>query len=128
MTSKSFVKFTRPFTLFLALLSVAACESPQDTAARQAQFDGLPLSQVIATIGAPTQKSSTSAIWQYNETKTDFVPIYSYDQFGKARVSGQRQQTVTLSCTFQATLDNNRVVASSYDGNSCGRFAPKLST
>ena len=110
------------------MLGVAACESPQETAARQAQFDGKPLSQVVALIGAPTKKSSTSAVWQYNETTTDFVPIYSYDQFGKARVSGQRRQTVTLTCTFQAVLNDDHVVATSYDGNSCERFAPKLDT
>ncbi len=110
--------------LLVGAMTLAACESTEDRTARETQFNGQPLKAVIAQIGAPTSRNAEKAVWQYKETTTKFVPVYSYNQFGQARVTGHRRQTITLDCTYTATLKAGRVLSSDYQGNSCNRFAP----
>ncbi len=111
--------------LLTGALALTACETPENRAAREAQFNGQPLSAVISRIGAPGARTADKAVWRYRETRTDFVPVYTYNQYGQAILVGHNRRNVTLTCTYIAQLNAGRVVDSHYDGNSCTRFAPK---
>lgn len=112
--------------LLTGALGLSACESPENRAAREAQFDGQPLSAVIARIGNPSIQTTDKAVWTYKETTTNSMPVYRYTQDGQAIFVGHNHQKVTLSCTYTALLNAGRVLESRYEGNSCRKFAPKL--
>jgi len=112
--------------LFAGMMLLAACESPEDRQARETQFDGQSLDAVVTKIGQPTQLNANKAIWFYRDTQTNYVPVYSYNQYGQATVVSHNRQVITVECKYAADLKSGRVVRSTYQGNSCERFAPKL--
>jgi len=120
------LKFRLAALLALGAFALAACETPEERSAREAQFVGQPLKSVIARIGQPNTKTAEKAIWHYKETNTHFTPIYAYNQFGQARVVGQTSQVITVTCTFTARLKSGRVTDAQYEGNGCVRYAPGL--
>lgn len=111
-----------------AALLLAGCETAEQLEARQTQFNGMPLQDVIATIGEPRSKSSKRAVWHFTESGVNFEPIYGYRPTGQAYVVGHRRVPYTLACTYTANLRSGKVVESLYDGNGCRRYAPKLKT
>tara|TARA_R110000850_G_scaffold141905_1_gene263946 strand:- start:7 stop:384 length:378 start_codon:yes stop_codon:yes gene_type:complete len=115
-------------TVLLALgaFVLTACESPENRAAREAQFNGQPLNAVIAQIGKPSAQTADKVVWSFKETETQFTPVYRYNQYGQAILVGHNRQNLTFTCTYTARLNAGRVVESHYEGNSCMRFAPKL--
>jgi hypothetical protein len=121
-------KCIKPLGLAMLASLVAACETPQDIVARQAQFDGKTFNEVVAVIGNPKQKTSQSAVWNYKETHTNLTPVYRYDQHGRAILVGHNRNDVTLTCTYTANLKSGRVTSSTYDGNGCKKYAPKLTS
>ena len=119
-------KIIIPISLTLAL---TACETPEQQTARLEQFLGKALAEVTSTIGEPIIQNKTAAVWYHESVHTDNQPIYhpyGYGYFyGYGYAYGHRR-TYRLQCTFTATLKNDRVATSSYKGNSCKRFAPKV--
>lgn len=111
-----------------AALFLAGCETAEQIEARQTQFNGMPLNDVIATIGEPRSKSSKRAVWHYTKSGVNFQPIYGYRANGQAYVIGHNRVPYTLTCTYTANLQSGKVVESIYDGNGCSRYAPKLKT
>ncbi len=112
--------------LLTGALALAACESPENRAAREAQFNGQTLNAVIAQIGKPSAQTADKAVWSFKETETQFTPVYRYNQYGQAILVGHNRQNITLTCTYTAKLNAGRVIESRYEGNSCMRFAPAL--
>jgi hypothetical protein len=104
-------------------LTLAACETPEQQTARLEQFQGKALAEVTSIIGEPTIQNKTTAVWYHESVHTDYQPIYH--PYGYGYGYGHRR-TYRLQCTFTATLKNDRVATSSYKGNSCKRFAPKI--
>jgi hypothetical protein len=104
-------------------LTLAACETPEQQTARLEQFQGKALAEVTSIIGEPTIQNKTTAVWYHESVHTDYQPIYH--PYGYGYGFGHRR-TYRLKCTFTATLKNDRVATSSYKGNSCKRFAPKI--
>jgi hypothetical protein len=119
--------FNTTVLLALGAFVLTACENPENRAAREAQFNGQPLNAVIAQIGKPSAQTADKAVWSFTETKTQYTPIYRYNQYGQAILEGHNRQNLTSTCTYIAILDAGRVVESHYEGNRCMRFAPKLS-
>lgn len=120
------LSFMRVLSVLTACLVLAACETPEERAARETQFNGKPLAQVTAAIGAPDLQNAQAAVWKYNERNVVFEPIYVYTSTGQARVAGHRRRVVVNECTFTASLSSGRVVTSQYVGNNCLRYAPRL--
>lgn len=120
------LSFSRAFFALMVCLVLVACETPEDRAARETQFNGKPLAQVSAAIGKPDLQNAKTAIWKFSERQIYFDPIYIYDSHGRARIVGHHRRPVHLECTYTATLSRGRVVASVYEGNSCLRYAPRL--
>jgi len=118
--------FFRGLCVLLPCIVLAGCETPEERAARETQFNGKPLAQVIAAIGQPDLQNSTTAVWQYRERDVIFEPIYIYTSTGQARVAGHRRRVIENECTYTARLSSARVVASQYVGNNCRRYAPRL--
>ena len=111
--------------LCLCSLSLIACETAQDRAAREAQFNGKTLSEVIAVIGPPAQRSASSAKWHHTETRYKSTPRYTTIN-GQLVPAGSWQDPYQATCTYIAKLQNGWVTKSTYLGNACARFAPKL--
>ncbi len=116
------------FTLAIAALTLTACgETEEERLARETQFNGKTIAEVAARIGAPRQKSATQAVWVYSHTYTQTTPIYGVVN-GQSQIVNYHSYRVTNSCTYTAALKRGRVQTSSYQGNSCRQFAPKLAT
>lgn len=118
--------FIRSVFVLMFCLVLAACETPEERAARETQFNGKPLAQVTAAIGQPDLQNARAAVWKYKERDVIFEPIYVYNSAGQARVAGHRRRVIENACTFTASLSSGRVVASQYVGNNCLRYAPRL--
>lgn len=116
----------RALAAVMLCLALTACETPEERAARESQFNGKPLAQVSAAIGTPDLQNSKTAIWKYSERQVYFEPIYIYDEHGFARIVGHRRIMDHDYCTYIASLSGGRVVASDYQGNNCLRYAPRL--
>lgn len=112
-----------PICLTLAL---SACETPEQQTARLEQFQGQTVAQVAEVIGKPTLKNKTTAVWFHESIHTEYRPYYWPYGYGYGYGYGGRRTTYRLNCTLTATLKNDRVISSSYKGNSCKRFAPKI--
>jgi len=111
---------------FALTLLVSGCfETKEDAEARRAQFNGRTVAQVAAVIGKPIAQDKSKAIWQYSNSYSKSVPIQHYIN-GRWVTTGYRTQQVNVDCTYTATLSAGRVKTSTYQGNSCVRFAPKL--
>ena len=111
------------FTLTFAL---SGCfETKEEIAARRAQFNGKTVAQAATVIGKPIAQDKSKAIWQFSSSYSKSVPITHYMN-GKWVTTGYRSQQVNVDCTYTATLSAGRIKTSTYRGNSCGRFAPKL--
>ena len=115
-------------------LVLSACETPEETTTRLAQFNGKTMTEVISVIGEPTLQNKTTAVWFHESTHTEYRPIYrpyGYDRWywhghGYGYNYGYAHRyTYRLKCTYTATLKSGRVVSGTYKGNSCKRFAPK---
>lgn len=109
----------------LTILLSGCFETKEEVEARQSQFNGSTVAQVSAVIGKPIAQDSGKAIWQYKNSYVDRVPIQHYMN-GKWITSGYRNQTVNLDCKYTATLSAGRIKTSTYVGNSCNGFAPKI--
>jgi uncharacterized lipoprotein YajG len=119
--------FKASLLLLVGVLTLSACETPETRAAREAQFNGQTLSAVVAQIGKPSAQAAEKAVWSFKETETQLTPIYRNNQYSQAILLGCNRQNITLACTYTAKLNAGRVIKSQYEGNSCTRFAPKLS-
>jgi hypothetical protein len=107
------------------MLTLSACETPEQTAERRAQFIGHPLAYVIESIGQPKNQTSNSAIWSYKRQSISREPIQHYVN-GKWVITGYRNQNFTYACRFVATLSEGAVVDVDYSGNLCTPYAPPL--
>lgn len=125
MTLNIFTKQLHCLIFASLALALSGCETTEEITARQDQFNGSSLAQVIATIGEPTQRDKSKATWTYKNSYINRVPIQHYMN-GKWITTGYRNETVQVNCTFVATLNSGRVIKSDYEGNRCKRFAPKL--
>lgn len=114
------------FAIMAAAAALTACEAPEDRLARETQFDGATLDNVVSKIGPPDINTEQQAVWNHRNTYTNRVPIRHYVN-GRWHTVGYRNERVVSECSYTATLDRGRVVASKYEGNSCRRFAPDLS-
>jgi outer membrane protein assembly factor BamE (lipoprotein component of BamABCDE complex) len=112
-------------TLTMALLLSGCFETKEEIAAREAQFNGKTVSQVATIIGKPIAQDKSKAIWQYNSSYTRSEPITQFIN-GNWITVGYRNVPVNVGCTFTATLSAGRVKTSTYAGNRCERYAPKL--
>ena len=111
---------------FALTLLVSGCfETKEQAEARRIQFNGRTVAQVAAVIGKPIAQDKSKAIWQYSNSYSKNVPIQHYIN-GRWITTGYRTQQVNVDCTYTATLRAGRVQTSTYEGNSCGRYAPKL--
>jgi hypothetical protein len=113
-------------TPIILTLTLSACESPEQQTARLAQFQGKTIAQVTDVIGEPTIQNKTTAVWYHESIHTEYRPYYWPYGYGYGYGYGGRRSTYRLKCTFTATLKDGRIISSSYKGNSCKRFAPKL--
>lgn len=104
---------------------IAGCESAEQVQARETQFIGQPLAQVIARIGAPQHQDASRAVWKHNDKVTQAIPIQTYRD-GRYQFDGYRYETRHLTCTYVAILRAGYVQESHYSGNDCRRYAPKL--
>ena len=111
--------------LILGLIYLTGCETPEQRIARETQFNGIPLSEVTGIIGQPSLQSVEKAVWNYDNSYINQVPIYHHIN-GELLLVGFRRDRIRVSCTYTATLRAGQVINSSYVGNSCARFAPKL--
>jgi protein involved in sex pheromone biosynthesis len=111
--------------LTLTLFVSGCLETKEEAEARQAQFNGKTVAQVVAVIGKPIAQDKSRAIWQFQSSYTRSVPIQQYIN-GKWVTRGYRTEQVNVDCTYTASLNSGRVTNSKYEGNSCGRYAPKL--
>lgn len=115
-----------PATLLaVALLTLAACETSEQIAARERQFNGKALDEVIAVIGPPTERSRTEAVWSFRETYVFHSPNTVLIN-NKLVTIGTTPHEGVRACTYRATIERGRVVSSTYQGNGCARYAPKL--
>lgn len=122
MFSSQIVKRTGAVVAF-GLLS--ACESAEDVSARQTQFNGVPLSEVVKVIGQPYQQDGEMAVWSYSVQNSQRVPNQSLIN-GRWVVTGYRTEYYTSQCTYTATLKSGVVVDSDYQGNGCRKYAPDV--
>ncbi len=102
-----------------------SCESPEERLARETQFDGRSISEVVARIGKPDKRTNTQAIWSFETSTRRQVPIILPIN-GIPTLMGYRQETVYLNCTYTATLSSGVIKSSHYEGTSCAEYAPKL--
>jgi hypothetical protein len=109
----------------VVLFGLTACETSEMTAARQSQFNGKPLEDVVAVIGPPTQQTRSEAVWSFRETYTYHSPNY-VSVNNQLIMTGTTPHEGVRACTFSATLEDGVVIASRYEGNGCARYAPKL--
>ncbi len=108
------------------MLLLSGCfETEEEREAREAQFNGKTVSQVATVIGKPSAQDKTKAVWLYKDSYINRVPIQSFRN-GKWITTGYRSERVHVNCTYTAALNKGRVVSGIYEGNSCGRIAPKL--
>jgi hypothetical protein len=118
------LKIIIPISLIFTL---SACETPEEQTARLEQFQGKTVAEVASIIGAPAIQNKTTAVWYHESIHTDYQPIYRPYGYGYGSPYGYgHRRTYRLKCTYTATLKSGRVAASSYKGNSCARFAPKI--
>lgn len=108
-----------------AVLLTGCLETPEQAEARRTQFNGKTVAQVAEVIGKPTAQDKSKAVWMYQNSYTNRVPIQSYLN-GAWVTTGYRTEQVRLKCTYTATLSAGRIKNSIYDGNSCARYSPKL--
>lgn len=113
-----------PLTLSL-LISGCAIETEEQAEARRTQFNGRTVAEVSAIIGTPFAKDQTKAIWQYKGSYQNSLPLQRLIN-GKWVTYGYRYETVEIGCTYTATLAKGRIQTSTYEGNRCGRYSPKL--
>lgn len=111
--------------LAVALLALAACETPEQIAARESQFNGKALDEVIAVIGPPTERLRTEAVWSFRETYVFHSPNTVLIN-NKLVTIGTTPHEGVRACTYRAALAQGRVVSGAYQGNGCARYAPKL--
>ncbi len=111
--------------LSLVLLLSGCIETSEEHEARQAQFNGKTVAQIAAVIGQPAAQDKIKAVWLYKDSYIDRTPIQSF-RGGKWITTGYRNQRVHVNCTYTALLSRGQVQSSVYDGNSCGRYAPKI--
>jgi hypothetical protein len=122
----------KTFILIILTLALSACETPEQQTARLAQFQGKTVAQIVDVIGPPTLQNETTAVWFHESIHTEYRPYYWPYGYGygygyrNGYGYGSRRSTYRLNCTFTATLKDDRVISSSYKGNSCKRFAPKI--
>lgn len=109
----------------ICMLGLVSCESAEQVQARQTQFNGQPVTEVIARIGPPVYQDQRMAMWSYRDKVSQQVPIQVYRD-GRYQFAGYRYETRWINCTFVALLDRGRVRDSRYSGNACLRYAPKL--
>ena len=117
-------------TLAISLiLALSACETPEETTKRLAQFNGKTVAEVVSVIGEPTIQNKTTAVWFHESTHTEYHRVYRpYGYYGHWHGHGYgyaHRYTYRLKCTYTATLKAGLVVSGTYKGNSCQRFAPK---
>lgn len=111
--------------LAVALLTLAACETSEQIALREAQFNGKALDEVIAVIGPPTERSRGEAVWSFRETYVFHSPNTVLIN-NKLVTIGTTPNEGVRTCTYRAALERGLVVSSTYKGNGCARYAPKL--
>jgi hypothetical protein len=109
------------------LFILAACESPEQITARQEQFNGRSLEEVVAIIGPPTERTRSEAVWSFRETYVFHSPNTVLIN-NKLVTIGTTPHEGVRACTYRATLERGRVTASAYQGNGCARYAPRLRT
>ena len=113
-----------PLALSL-LISGCALETEEQAEARRTQFNGHSVAEVSAVIGAPLAQDRNKAIWQYKSSYQNSIPLQRLIN-GKWITYGYRYETVEIGCTYTATLVQGRIQHGTYEGNRCGRYAPKL--
>jgi protein involved in sex pheromone biosynthesis len=122
------MKLNKRFILIISATTVllSGClETPEQAEARRTQFNGKTIAQVANEIGKPTVQDDKKAVWIYQHSYTNRVPIQSYIN-GAWITTGYRSEQVRLNCTYTAKLNAGLIKTSTYDGNSCARYSPKL--
>lgn len=122
----SLTTLVRSLTVSILMILLAGCfESPESVAERQAQHNGKNVSELIAGYGTPVNRTANSASWVYQFSYYTAGPSIGYAN-ANIGLAGQAQVLRTVFCRFTAHLDGNIVVRSTYEGNGCAHFAPKL--
>ena len=110
----------------ILMIQLAGCfESPESVAERQAQHNGKNVNELIAGYGNPVNRTANTATWVYQFSYYTAGPAIGYAN-ANIGLAGQAQVLRTVFCRFTAHLDRNIVVRSTYEGNGCAHFAPKL--
>ncbi len=112
-----------------AALTLTAClfETPNQRTTREAQFNGKTVAEVTQLIGPPARQTEKVAVWDFEETRTTIEAIYE----GVGPGDGQtfvafEEETRIFKCVYTATLENRRIATSSYEGNTCRYFFPRV--
>ncbi|GGA11403.1 hypothetical protein [Neptunicoccus cionae] len=113
----------KPALLSIAVLALAACETPAEKQQRLTQHNGKTVEQVMASLGTPVSSTSTQAVW---ERRNSYVVRHpEYERIGGVMLLvGYDNQIVNQKCLYVADLQNNRVVSSTLSGTGCYKMLP----